>query len=191
MNISVNFQENNSIWNNNKKVVGYSFFGMSVLAFFYAVKKHYNRIKVLNKNTLGIAEKNPEIEESEKNKSENIEDDKDDLEMEEKIQKIVEKIKNNIIHTTIICIDRLQKKGATNSTSKSFDKKEDNNEDIVIEETQIISDDTAESNFNLLNHEVDDFLPEFEKKIYSMPTRKSNDTMNSKYYFKFFKKIHF
>ena len=180
MNLKVDFQEiqeNNSIWNNNNKVVGYSFLGMSVFAFFYAVKKHYNRIKILNKNALGLPEKNDDSK-----KSENIKDDNsDDLKMEKKIEKIIQKIKNSLIHTTIICIDRMKNLGATNS---NISKKEDNNEDIVIEDTPIISDDTKES--NLLNEDVEDFLPEFEKKMFSINQRKSMDTMNRKYYFKFY-----
>jgi len=131
-----------------------------------------------------------------KKKTEN----KDDGISEETIKIVVDKIKNQTIHNICIFMDKaiIKVNSTSNSSSnnnnnsniKEISNNKDNNEDIVVEDTPLLNKELVESIYpdndtSILNEDVEDFLPEFEKNLFSVhQQRVSNDSLNSKYNFK-------
>lgn len=174
--------------NNSKnfKTYSLSFLGaMGIFTTIYTIRKHYLRLKA--KASKGISSSDCK---SENNKSTNEsqiqnKNKEEDLINEDLVEKMLEKIKNNTIHTICICIDRFP--SADKSTLNSIDTKDkksisNEKDDIKVEEESINIDSIVKS--ELLNSDlaVDDFLPDFERGIFAYNAfRQGEEVMSGKY----------
>lgn len=184
----------------NKKIIIGSLGTSGLLAFIYAIRNHYlrlkNRYKKMHLNQTEISSDNLSLKDNENSKQ------KSDV-SEEVIQKIVEKVKNSVIHTTCILIDKevdsKRQKNEQNTPksslivgeteSKIIEDENKNNDDIVItqEENNIVKIREENPKEGEINKSADiadliatlesktEFLPEFEKNLFSYNQIRQNE----------------
>lgn len=169
------------------KKLAYGFLGVSgVLGFMYTIQKHYQRLN--KKKTITDDNKSETMSKNSKTLSEPPKDEfSEDL-----MEKLVEKIKNNMIHTISLCLANFmtkkpQKAGVVEDTKKDDDqnkeKEKNNDDDIVIEQNEV------ESGENMIvpvtpkeaSTEVTDFLPDFERGLYAYNQIRQGESVMSAY----------
>eukprot|EP00340_Litonotus_pictus_P000437 CAMPEP_0170515678 /NCGR_PEP_ID=MMETSP0209-20121228/2082_1 /TAXON_ID=665100 ORGANISM="Litonotus pictus, Strain P1" /NCGR_SAMPLE_ID=MMETSP0209 /ASSEMBLY_ACC=CAM_ASM_000301 /LENGTH=438 /DNA_ID=CAMNT_0010800271 /DNA_START=6 /DNA_END=1322 /DNA_ORIENTATION=+ len=161
-----------------------------IITLMNAIRKHYLRLK--NKNKKAISARGD-------NSSENMSQlpEKEEKISEELIEKLVEKIKNSLIHTTCICLDKFieqEKKlnpfnpDITVSKVLGEEKKEDDIE-VVQEENQVATKKEGENpnidkdigEFISQIETKTEFLPNFEKGIFSYGNLKQGGAVMTSY----------
>lgn len=152
------------------------------LAFAYAVRKHYMRLN----SKLKALKCNSSTNENTKKGDSTVEINKKVIPIPEDImEKMVEKIKNSIIHTVCMIIDKsnvaISPKSDDNTNNAIEPPSKENENDIAVEEIKIESDE-KQVNSNEAPKDMDDlianiesktdFLDTFEKRLFEY---KSND----------------
>ena len=168
---------------NNYKAYSLSFLGaMGVITAFYSIRKHYLRLK--NRNTKKIAASDSK---SETNNSSSIKIEEENTITEDLVEKMLEKIKNNTIHSICICIDRFGEKRQPNPQNSSTPQIEENKEkddDIVVEDSSLVKSELLDSKLkeNNIEKEYDDFLPDFERGLFAYNAfRQGQNVMTCKF----------
>lgn len=155
------------------------------LAFAYAVRKHYVRV---NSKIRALKSNSSTIDNTKKGDS-TMEINKKILPIPEDIlEKMVEKIKNSVIHTICMVIDKFNQSEIenkddiqSNPQSKAIEpSSKDNENDIAVEDVEINEEEQNKVNVEVKDMDdlianiesKTDFLDTFEKKLFEF---KSND----------------
>lgn len=165
---NVNF---NSI--TNKQI--YGFIGATgVLTVLNAIKNHYLRLKSRKKR---LPEKNLDTS-TEISKIIDPVDPVEEYLTEEIVEKMVEKIKNGVIHTTCICIDKMNNSRVENKKEEKIneskpEKKPENEDEIIISEEKVKMpvSEGLESKIEMDEliatiESKEEFIPKFEKDLF-------------------------
>lgn len=168
-------------FNFEKKHFLIAFSAMGFFGVLNSLRVHLNR---LNKRNKAISSKENSIDVKTEIKEE-IEV-KKEVSLET-IENLCEKIKNSLIHTICICIDKMNLSKVKVKEVKNIEKKETQNDDDIVVETNEV-----DTNQNIVNvakpteidplidelERKDKFLTNFEKSLYDFSQKQ--DTISSK-----------
>lgn len=168
-------------FNIEKKHFLMAFSAMGIFGLLNSLRVHLNR---LNKKSKAISSK----ENSEDNKAEIKEEVEIKKEISlETIECLNEKIKNSLIHTICICIDKMnvsKVKSKVKEDIKELKKENHNEDDIIIETNEVLVKNENISKPTVIDPLLDEldkkdkFLPTFEKSLYDFSQKQ--DGLSSK-----------